>query len=586
MGQDMTPVTFNGCFGWLHVPREGAVGNIAVLICPSLMEDAVVAHASLRLLGDGLAAAGYWALRFDYPGTGDSCDGDIEGNGGHWTAWLQSVDAAATWLRTTTGAERLVVCGLRIGATLAALAAARRDDIAGFVLFEPVLGGHSYVRQLRLDAEMLNGPRPARDDGLEIREFRFSARTLEQIAAVDLRQLRLPATSKVAIFARSDARRLDECVRAWTGAGAEVACLGWEGLAPLVHQSLIEEDPLADFTGVFRWLEQAAPSRVGPPRAMLVPRNASPEPAALHPPGCIETPLNFGSDQRLFGMLCRPARASPGDVVIIGNIGREPHYGAARHTVAFARRLASVGIASLRIDYAGLGDSLGPLGRENVRSHVFNVDRGPDVRAAVDALEQRGFRRFALQGVCSGAYHAFHGALHEPRISELLLVNIPLYTLPDGDVRAHIEQRDLAPLFQKLVIRRSWQRLLSGQSNLRNVVRAQLANVRGKCVSKARRFAQCLGLAQEQSFAQQALTTLSKRGVRTQFLFSPDEGDIAVFAREFGRSGADLDAYAGATMRIVPGMDHSQMKDAGRDLAERWTIEFLSEAHWPRARSD
>ena len=579
----MTPVTFDGCFGWLHAPREGAVGDVAVLICPSLMEDAVVAHCSLRSLADGLATAGHWALRFDYPGTGDSCDGNIEGNGGHWTAWQHSVDAAASWLRTTTGAERLVVCGLRIGATLAALATARRNDIAGLVLFEPVLDGHSYVRQLRLDAEMLNGQRPAKDEGLDIREFRFSARTLEQIAGVDLRQLQLPAGSKVAVFARSDARRLDECLRVWTGAGANVASLGWEGLGPLVHQNLIEEDSLADFRAVLHWLEQAVPVGDLQQSAAPLPRA---EAAELHLPGCIETPLTFGGDRRLFGMLCQPAQAPPGDVVIIGNIGREPHYGTARHTVAFARRLASVGIASLRIDYAGLGDSLGPPGRENVRSHVFNIDRGPDVRAAVDALEQRGFRRFALQGVCSGAYHAFHGALYEPRISELLLVNIPLYTLPDGDVRAHIEQRDLTPLFQKLVMRRSWERLLSGESNLHNVMVAQLANVRAKCASKVRRLGQRLGLTREMSFAQQALATLSKRGVRTQFLFSPDEGDIAVFAREFGRTGADLGAYAGATMRIVPGMDHSQMKDAGRDLAERWTIEFLVEAHWPRARSD
>jgi pimeloyl-ACP methyl ester carboxylesterase len=246
--------------------------------------------------------------------------------------------------------------------------------------------------------------------------------------------------------------------------------------------------------------------------------------------------------------------------------------------VAFARRLASVGIASLRLDFAGLGDSIGPAGQENLRSHVFKHDRGPDVRAAVDALEALGFRRFALQGICSGAYHAFQGALQEPRITTLLLVNIPLYTLPDGDVRGYIEQRDLSPLFRKLFTRQSWERLVSGQSNLRNVVRGQIANVREKSASKAQRLARRLGLAPEASFAQQAMASLSKRGARTLFLFSPDDGDVAVFAREFGPTEAGLSAYPGAAMRIVPGMDHSLMKNAGRDLAETLTIEFLNRA--------
>src|SRR5471030_3326593 len=83
----MTPVTFNDTFGWLHAPR-GGVGRVGVVICPSLMQDALVSHVSLRLLADKLAEAGYWALRFDYPGTGESAaEGDVEPPEGHWRAW-------------------------------------------------------------------------------------------------------------------------------------------------------------------------------------------------------------------------------------------------------------------------------------------------------------------------------------------------------------------------------------------------------------------------------------------------------------------------------------------------------------------
>ena len=182
----MTPVTFNETFGWLHTPR-GGVGRVAVLICPSLMQDALLSHVSLRLLGDKLAEAGYWALRFDYPGTGDSeAEGDVEPPEGHWQSWLNSIDGAADWVRQTTGASELVLCGLRIGATLASLVAAKRDDVAGLIQLAPVMRGNSYVRQLLVQAQLQTGqPLPAGED-LIFYEFRFSPRTLDQMLAVDL----------------------------------------------------------------------------------------------------------------------------------------------------------------------------------------------------------------------------------------------------------------------------------------------------------------------------------------------------------------------------------------------------------------
>ncbi len=162
------------------------------------MKDAMTAYVSVRRLGDLLAAQGFPTLRFDYPGTGDSCDPEFEG--GHWAVWQRSIDQAADWLRATTGARRIVLCGFRIGATLAALAAARRGDVAGLVLIEPVLEGRSYVRQLALEAELLHGWPPAKDEVLQLHELQLPPASVADIAAVDLRQLALPAGLKVAVF--------------------------------------------------------------------------------------------------------------------------------------------------------------------------------------------------------------------------------------------------------------------------------------------------------------------------------------------------------------------------------------------------
>ena len=110
-------------------------------------------------------------------------------------------------------------------------------------------------------------------------------------------------------------------------------------------------------------------------------------------------------------MLCRPEKHTSETAVIIGNTGHRPHYGIARFGTEFARQLASAGIASLRIDFAGLGDSIGPNGKENVLSHMLETDRTGDFSAAIDALEQLGYRSFIAHGLCAGAYHAFHAAL-------------------------------------------------------------------------------------------------------------------------------------------------------------------------------
>ena len=565
----LTPIAFNGCFGWFHVPPEGKQREVAVLICQGIMREAALAYCSMRALGDDLAAAGYPALRFDYPAAGNSPDADLNESGHHWTAWQSSIDAAMGWLRGQ-GARRIVLCGLGGGATLATLVAARRCDVAGLLLFEPAVVGRSYIRQMILEADLQGGQSMPRELGLEIRENKFGPRSVEQMGAFDLRAVELPAGMKVAVFARPENKAVDDCVQAWTARGVEASQHGFDGLHVLLHYDTLAEQDLGDFTRAIAWLRQAVPPAAPSATPVSLPV------VVLQPPGCIDTPLKFGPENRLFGMLCRPERGSAEEIVLIPSGGREPSFGAARQNVVLARQLAQAGVASFRFDFAGLGDSLGPPGAERVFSHAF-TDRVADVRAAIDALAGLGFSRFAIHGLCLGAFHALHAAAVDPRLESLVLINLPLFTVPATNALGLLEQRghSAGEYLVKLMKPRSWSNLLRGRSNLAALARAVVFHFQVNTIKPLARTARRLGLLSDQSFAHRTMATLSRRGARTLYLFSTGAEDIEAFAAEFGADAAGLGAYPGAEMRVVPGMDHSLTIAAGRVPAETMMIEFV-----------
>ncbi len=234
--------------------------------------------------------------------------------------------------------------------------------------------------------------------------------------------------------------------------------------------------------------------------------------------GCVETPLRFGIHGHLFGMFCRPTEPAPGDLaVVIGNTGGHPHHGFAKFGVEFARRLAGHGIASLRIDFAGLGDSINPANNNSDATHTFEVDRVPDFRAAIDALELMGYRQFAVNGLCSGAYHAFRAALEDERIGTLLPINLPWFTLR----------------FEKPA---------------------------------------------PSSFARSAMAALSDRQVRSLLLFADGDAGLKMVERHFGSNGSELRSLPNTIISILEGIDHNLTGSAMRRVVADTMIEFLRQA--------
>jgi pimeloyl-ACP methyl ester carboxylesterase len=133
-------------FGALHHPQRLRPRSTAVLLCNPFGEEASRSHRSYRVLATQLERAGYSGLRFDYSGTGDSLG---DGAAATIEAWVDDVVIAAERLRVASGAQRVALVGLRLGAALAVLASARGQlRPRHLLLWDPVVDGASYLREL------------------------------------------------------------------------------------------------------------------------------------------------------------------------------------------------------------------------------------------------------------------------------------------------------------------------------------------------------------------------------------------------------------------------------------------------------
>ena len=103
-------------------------------------------------------------------------------------------------------------------------------------------------------------------------------------------------------------------------------------------------------------------------------------------------------------------RPPDGQLLHVDAVGRARGVGPSRLHVEWARRWAEAGIAVLRLDLPGLGDSAVQPGETD--GEVYAIETGRAVGAAVAMLRARfGAVDCQLTGICSGAHHAYRAAL-------------------------------------------------------------------------------------------------------------------------------------------------------------------------------
>ena len=448
-----------------------------------------------------LTELGLWVLRFDYRGHGDS-GGVFHDYALH--DFVDDIQRAMDVLEQRAGVPCRGLCGLRLGATLAAQVWADDPRPGPLVLWEPVLSGPRYLDELLMGILAKNmaqkaGPRTSRTE-LRQRIARgdpviFEGRLISRELSRSLEALDLVATSerlaKPTLWVQIRKRQAsppqplllkiqrDLQRRGRADFRSLALPLPWFGSLVLDYAGRVSPRELFQVTRswmgeqISSGLQEPSESEAATPSRSIPALGRSarwPQEDRLATGAACERPICFDVD----GVRCRGMLHVPADVdldrpvIVMPPQGMNLRTGWNQLHVRLARMLGTSGWSSLRFDARGLGQSDGELDFATGADLFFALENGfqiPDTRAAIDWVEQTlGSRSVILLGVCGGAVTAGFLGVNDPRLAAVALLELPLLH------SRHPAQRAGKPLWryrEPLLSPQAWRRLLTLQIDFR-----------------------------------------------------------------------------------------------------------------------
>jgi alpha-beta hydrolase superfamily lysophospholipase len=168
-------------YGSMYAPAS-VIPAVGVVFCNSWGYEADLASSLVHGVSADIAGAGGVAVNFDYPGFGDSY-GDPEQV--TFAAMQAAALGALAEARRRIAAPTWFLCGLMLGASVAALAAARSGAIDGLLLIQPSLRPQRYFSRLRrASRRALGGPAPEPAPGFAY-GYRLSQPLLDSVTDAD-----------------------------------------------------------------------------------------------------------------------------------------------------------------------------------------------------------------------------------------------------------------------------------------------------------------------------------------------------------------------------------------------------------------
>lgn len=561
---DLKALWFGGevsLLGHLHTPRGAALDIAAVICAPPFGYENICGYRGLRILGDSLAAGGIAALRFDFPGTGDS-DGEQR-----MSAWAAAVAEAVATLRHETGCTRVAVIGVGLAGTIAIASIDAGLDVDKLILWGAPVSGRTWLRQQRayyrvtkLKPNPNDPPPPPTPEGVEeLSGFPLGAQLADELSALDVSRVaegaggadrpRPPAL----LISRSVGDATSQLSESLGARGIAAVMEDLDGFDQMFDEPHLSIAPKAIFARMRDWLAEGiagrAPytgvSKVGEGVATRIGRQGRVEEIARY---------TEGDGGLLFSIETRPVGRAPDPTWLILLTGRAVrHIGPNRIWVRFARELAEQGYASLRLDGRSVGDSEGEgnglmPNAEYYQEHIYD-----DIERVMEIGVAAGAKQFLMTGICSGATASYQVAWRRSDVRAIVMLNpLQLRHDPEDDERAKVDVAKKWGLRRELWTDPSaYLRALRGEFPLRKFLRVLSIRVKDALSFGGKRN------QGEPSYVVTGFRTLAEKPVEIDIFMSGEDVHCRTFLeRHFGAGLVDFDREH-LRLHREPNADHT-----------------------------
>ena len=266
----------------------------------------------------------------------------------------------------------------------------------------------------------------------------------------------------------------------------------------------------------------------------------------------------------LYGIASVPRTACKRGVLIVVG-GPQYRAGSHRQFTLLARSLAAQGIAAMRFDYRGMGDSGGA---------ARNFDAvGDDLGAAIDQFIAAvpGMQQVVLWGLCDAASAALLYAAQDRRVAGLVLLN-PWVRTEEGIARTTLKHYYRRRLMQPHL----WRLVFSGRFDFVRSAKAMVHLVR-EALGARRGPAAAAAVPAPAPLPERMYAGLSQFGGKVLLIISGADLTAQEFSDMAGASGKwkRLLGAARVTRHQLAKADHTFSRRAWRDQVANWTSEWV-----------
>ena len=563
-----------------------------IVVCAPFGIEALAAHSATRNLAAAFAERGVACIQFSAPGQGESadlrerppaCRSELLVD-----EWLAAADSVLTFARTSYSDIPLCAMGLRLGATVAATAAARHGGVDQLVLWATV-SGRAFARELKMLGAAGHGTRSdIGGPGVEAGGFALCELDVAALQVLDAASLSVAPARRALVIDRDDVRSGPKVVDRLNSLGVQVDAPTLGGYAAMrLDDPELGTVPFATLAAIAAWVEQgtrsgdgprAATSRSGEPAVSLC-RTMRLDHLGAH---VDEEPvdLELVDGDSLVGVISRPAFEADETLpaIVVLATGSNPACGPGRLNASLARRWAAAGHPVLRIERRERN-----VGHDHGLGDAYGDAQVADVAALARTVRTTlGRSTFVAVGTCSGAWVAFHAAhgsttvgLSNDRATLVGIASLNQIIFNDDTWSTTEESPALAikaryELAQTLRDPRRWGVILRGDVPVRPAVQrlARFVSMRTRAATALVR-ARLTGAEPDGVAAM--IERIAAHGITQLYVMDAAETGLGYLRVHAPRQLAQLNERGSLRLCVAEGLGHT----FGSRQAQRWLADTL-----------